>query len=262
MSIPSFKERLKRTFLGRCLIVLRRVLIRPIREREELRRRRTMFRLYSQFINKGDLCFDVGANIGNRTEIFLKIGASVVAVEPQDICMQQLRKKYGANNRVMLVHTALGDKDGEAEMVLSDASTISSLSKEWINAVKTSGRFSGHRWDKSVIVPVTTLDKLITDYGKPVFCKIDVEGFEFQVLKGLSQPIKIISFEFTPEFIDSTLNSIKHLSTIETVQFNYSIGESMRLTLSKWVGPEEICEMLESIQDKTFFGDIYARFTE
>lgn len=227
---------------------------------KSIHRRREMLRFYSQFINEGDLCFDVGVNLGNRTEIFLKLGASVVAIEPQDICMQRLRKKFGNNRRVTLVQKALGDKEGEGEFFLSNAYTISSMSKEWINSVKASGRFSAYQWQKTVIVPVTTLEKIMEEYGKPIFCKIDVEGFEFHVLKGLSQPIKTISFEFTPEFIDSAINSIKYLSTIGRVQFNYSVEESMCLSLSKWVEPEEICKVLLSLPDNTIFGDIYARF--
>lgn len=227
---------------------------------KHIRHRRERF--YSQFINKGDLCFDVGANLGNRTEIFVKLGATVVAIEPQATCAQKLRKKYKNDSRVILIQKALGEKEGEGELKLSNSHTISSMSKEWIDSVKASGRFSAFKWNKTVIVSVTTLDKLIEEYGQPVFCKIDVEGFEFQVLKGLSQPIRIISFEFTPEFIDSAINSIEYLSSIGVVLFNYSVGESMRLSLSKWVKPEEICEILLSLPDKTIFGDVYAKFIE
>lgn len=224
--------------------------------------KRKMLRFYSQFINEGDLCFDVGANVGNRTEIFLGLGASVVAIEPQDFCIQQLQKRFRNNSRVILVQKALGDKEGEGELFLSNVHPTSSMSKEWINSVKASGRFSTHKWQETVKVPVTTLEKIIEEYGKPVFCKIDVEGFEFRVLKGLSQPIKTISFEFHPEFIDSTINSIKYLSTLGKVEFNYFVSESMSFSLSKWVGVEEICKIFLSLPDKTIFGEVYARFIE
>jgi len=119
--------------------------------------RREMLRFYSQFINRGDLCFDVGANLGSKTEIFLKLGATIVAIEPQSFCTQQLKKKYHANSRVILIHKALGEKEGEGELFLSPAQTISSMSKEWINSVKSSGRFQHHTWNKSVTVPMTTV---------------------------------------------------------------------------------------------------------
>jgi len=229
--------------------------------------RRKLLRFYSQFISKGDLCFDIGANIGNRTEVFLKLGATVVAVEPQDICMQKLLNKYGDNNKVFLVHKALGAKEGKGNLILSNSHTVSSMSKEWIDCVKNSDMFftstSAFQWHKTVSVPITTLDKLIKKYGNPIVCKIDVEGFEYQVIKGLSQPVKMISFEFTPapKLISLAIKSIKHLSSIGNVQFNYSFGESMAFALSEWVDKEKICNILLSIPYKTAFsGDIYARF--
>ena len=230
--------------------------------------RRKLLRFYSQFVSKDDLCFDIGANIGSRTGAFLKIGATVVTVEPQDICMQKLLSKYRSNNKVFLVHKALGAKEGNGDLILSSSHTVSSMSKEWIDCVKDSDMFftatSAFQWDKVVSVPITTLDELIEKYGKPTFCKIDVEGFEYQVIKGLSQPIEMISFEFTPtpEFISLAIKSIKYLSTIGNVKFNYSYGESMTLALSKWVDTRKICNILLSIPRKTAFsGDIYARFT-
>jgi len=230
--------------------------------------RRKLLRFYSQFVSKDDLCFDIGANIGSRTGAFLKIGATVVAVEPQDICMQKLLSKYRSNNKVFLVHKALGAKEGNGDLILSSSHTVSSMSKEWIDCVKDSDMFftstSAFHWDKTVSVPITTLDKLIEKYGKPTFCKIDVEGFEYQVIKGLSKPIEMISFEFTPttEFISLAIKSIKYLSTIGKVKFNYSYGESMTFASSKWVDAGKICNILLSIPRKTAFsGDIYARFT-
>ncbi len=224
------------------------------------KRRRLLF--YSQFIKEGDLCFDVGANLGNRTEIFVELGAYVVAIEPQDVCMEELRTKYRDNERVTLVQKSVGDREGEGEIVLSSAHTLASMSREWIRSVKASGRFPDHKWDKVVRVEVTTLDRLIEQYGKPVFCKIDVEGFELQALKGLSHPIETISFEFVPEFISSTIDCIRHLCTIGRVHFNYSVGESMHLALPELVGQEEICKLLLSLPDRRIFGDIYAQFSE
>jgi len=229
--------------------------------------RRKLLRFYSQFVNEGDLCFDIGANIGNRIGVFLKLGATVVAVEPQNSCMRKLLKKYGNNNNVFLVHKALGAREGKGNLILSNSHTVSSMSKEWIDCVRDSDMFftstSAFQWHENVTVPVTTLDKLIRKYGSPAVCKIDVEGFEHQVIKGLSQPLKMISFEFspTPKLINRSIESIKHLSTIGNVQFNYSFGESMNLALQEWVDDGKICNVLLSIPYKTAFsGDIYARF--
>jgi FkbM family methyltransferase len=214
---------------------------------------------YYRFIKPGDLCFDVGANIGNRTKVFSQLGASVVAVEPQVECVEKLKTLFKNDKRVMIVNKAVGDTVGTAEIFISDMTVLSSLSKEWIEAVKSSGRFGENKWDQKFIVSVTTLDNLIEQYGTPAFIKIDVEGFEYQVLKGLTRPVKFISLEFTPEIIDSALCCVDYLSELGNIRLNYSLGESMTLSLKKWVSPQKLKEILVEYKgDHKIFGDIYA----
>ena len=214
---------------------------------------------YSQFINKGDLCFDIGANLGNRTEVFFNLGARVVAVEPQDVCMRQLKRRYQRNSKIILLQKAVGEKEGKGKLMLNNAHPLSSMSEKWVNNARISKRWWACKWDKTVIVKITTLDKLVEKYGKPVFCKIDVEGFELQVLRGLSQPIGTISFEFTPELINSIIYCIKHLVKIGYGEFNYSVEESMRWGLSSWITSGEIRRILTSLSYKNICGDVYAR---
>lgn len=224
------------------------------------KQKRAMLDFYSQFIKKDDICFDIGANVGDRTASFLACGAKVIAVDPQPVCVEHLKKRFMNNHQVVLVEKAMGDKPGEAEMLLSDADTISSLSPEWIEKVKASGRFSDYEWNKSIKVPVTTMDQLISDYGLPAFCKIDVEGFEYQVLQGLSQPVKVISFEFTPEFKDATFKCIKRLDNLGKAVFNFAVGEVMALVLDKWMTAGEMTAYLNQVPDHAMFGDVYAKF--
>ncbi|MHC1716613.1 MAG: FkbM family methyltransferase [Candidatus Dojkabacteria bacterium] len=218
----------------------------------------SMVRFYSQFIQPEDLCFDIGANIGNRTETFLKLGARVVAVEPQSICLEQLNQAYGENKSVTIVGKAVASKEGFAEISLcKEAPTISTMSNKW----KEEGRFSGdYKWASTQKVATTTLDALIEEYGTPKFCKIDVEGFEKSVLDGLSSPIPFISFEFTREFFEDTKQCIKHLQSIGKVEFNCSTGESMELFSKEWLTPKELYKRLEDLDDILLWGDIYARF--
>lgn len=220
-----------------------------------------MLNFYSNFVSKGDLCFDVGANIGNRTEIFLQLQSRVIAVEPQEDCVQTLIKKYGANPDLIVVQKVLGEKECETEMFLCDSfSPLSSVSPSWMEAVKNSGRFSKYKWSKKQVIPMTTLDNLIKEYGKPVFIKVDVEGSEYEVMKGLSQPVKMLSLEFTPEFLDSTYSSLEHLAKLGPIESNLSIGESMRLELSTWVSPQEMATILSKYKNNiNVFGDVYIR---
>jgi FkbM family methyltransferase len=217
---------------------------------------------YSSLILPGGLCFDIGANIGNRVKIFLKLGSRVIAVEPQDKCIKILRRVFGTNPNLTIVEQALGHQEGFAQLSIGDACTLSSLSSDWIDAVRKSGRFSEYSWSNTQNVSVTTIDALIHKFGLPDFIKVDVEGYELQVIKGLSQPVRMISLEFTPEYLDSTFQSIDLLKRLGPICLNYSLGESMRLALHEWTGPEQMITILSGFKnDAVLFGDIYVRYT-
>ncbi len=255
--MEAIRKAVKRTFLYR--------IIKDMRATKALSRwdaqDQKMFEFYSGFVAAGDLCMDVGANVGNRTKIFLRLGATVVAVEPQERCLRILAKAFGKNPRLRLVRKALGEVESQAELHVSEVDTISSLSENWIDAVKKSGRFSELRWDKKQTVQLTTLDKLLVEHGMPAFIKIDVEGFEYQVIKGLSRPVRVLSLEFTPEFLEPALKCIDHLQRLGNVRTNYSLEENMALELDEWVSPAEVIRDLSRIgRDNKIFGDLYVRF--
>jgi FkbM family methyltransferase len=197
--------------------------------------------------------------MGNRTELFLALGARVVAVEPQPSCFRALQRRYGSDERVTLVGEALGRVPGTAEMFVSDAHPISSMSEEWLRRVKASGRFGAHSWDERARVPITTLDELIDCHGEPALCKIDVEGYEAEVLAGLSRPLRHLSFEFTPEYLDGALACVDRLLALGPVLFNYSSGDSGDLEFGEWVGAEEIGRHLAALGTTAGFGDVYVR---
>jgi FkbM family methyltransferase len=223
--------------------------------------RRRRIRFYRELIGRGELCFDVGANVGDRTELFLAVPARVVAIEPQASCHRTLEDRYGREPRVKLVRAAVGSAPGEAELRKTRAGTVyASLSSEWIDRTRASGRFSSFDWDETERVTVTTLDALIDAHGAPTFCKIDVEGYERSVLEGLSRPIQALSIEFAPEFLDSTAACITRLEELAAYEFNYSLNETLEFARDWWMRPAELLAALEPLRDNaTVFGDVYAR---
>jgi FkbM family methyltransferase len=232
--------------------------LRPLTPRGR-RQHAAMLAFYAQFVRRGDLCFDIGANLGNRSDIFAGLGARVIAVEPQHECVTQLRKKYSDNPMVTVVPKAVGRQVGEGRLMVSQAHVLTSMSKEWVDRVKESGRFGIYEWERSEAVPVTTMDELIGQYGVPAFCKIDVEGYEAEVLGGLSAPIGAVSFEFAPEGVQTTTDCLERLERLGPYEFNYSVGESMALELPAWIQRAEMSAFLRSLPDKRTWGDVYAR---
>lgn len=142
------------------------------------------------------------------------------------------------------------------------ADAISSTSKGWIEAVKRSGRYAGFNWNKKEQVDAITLGELIKKFGKPAFCKIDVEGSELDVLKGLSKPIRYISFEFSSDYLQNSMQCVRHLVKLGRARFNYSIGESMSLILQEWIDAGKLIDKLTRLakESVSVSGDIYVRF--
>lgn len=212
---------------------------------------------YAQFVHAGDIVFDVGANLGNRTKVFLRLGATVVAVEPQRHCADLLALAFGKNSSFRLERKALGAAPGEADMLVSRVHTLSTLSKDWVRTVQASGRFGNVGWETTERVPIDTLDRLIARHGRPAFVKIDVEGFEYEVLSGLSSPVRALSLEFAREYLDHTFQCVDHLAKFPGARFRISLGESFEFSHSDWVSAGEIREQLETVEPQGF-GDLYA----
>ncbi|MFN8446537.1 MAG: FkbM family methyltransferase [Caldilineaceae bacterium] len=221
---------------------------------------RRMQRFYSQFIKPGDLCFDIGAHVGNRLWAWSGLGAKVVAVEPQPICMAVLQRFYGKNAAITLLPNALGAKGGAQTLWISEQNpTVTTLSKPWIDQVRQDVSFAGVEWQQQVTVQVTTLDELIDCYGLPRFCKIDVEGYEMEVLRGLSQPLPVLSFEYLSTTPELALVCVDRLAELGTYQFNWSAGEQHRWQSARWLHADEMKAWLVTLPKEAGSGDIYAR---
>ena len=223
-------------------------------------RNRALARFYAQFVRPGDLCFDIGAHVGNRLWALSRLDARIVALEPQPQCMRLLRRWYGHNPDIELIEQAVGATPGTRTLFVSERTpTVTTLSRDWMASVGATPGFAGVRWDRGIPVRVTTLDELIAHYGEPAFCKIDVEGAEFDVLCGLSSPLKTLSFEYIPAAIDVAVSCVGRLGELGPYEYNWSPGESSRLQSSVWLGPAQMMDLLRCMPVRGRSGDVYAR---
>jgi FkbM family methyltransferase len=222
---------------------------------------RRMQRFYASLLRSGDLAFDVGAHVGSRTLVWARMGVRVVAIEPVPHAMAVLRTLYGHHPRVTLVEAAVGREPGRLPMLVSAREpTVSTLSSDWADRMlRDRGAFARTRWERSVLVPVTTLDSLIARYGRPAFCKIDVEGYDSAVLQGLSEPLQALSFEYVPPALDLVLACVERLNALGLYEFNWSPGESMQWCWPEWVDHSTLERYLHDYPAQGSPGDIYAR---
>lgn len=254
----SIKQLIKRATRDSVFYATLRDIYQYTFNREPLRWRQGMASLLCQFISDRDLIFDVGANIGEYTEVFAKVAGRVVAVEPNPKLIPTLRA-IRPHNRITVECTALGSKETTGELFLCQHESLATLSQEWMDIASKSERFSGVQWTEKISVGVSTLDSLIAKYGAPRYIKIDVEGFEREVLEGLSQAPEFVSVEFNSESPETAAACLKMPCFSSLSRFNIVLGLSTDFIFDEWVCREGALEFLRhpEFEGSKTWGDIF-----
>jgi FkbM family methyltransferase len=222
-------------------------------------RRAAMVLLYGRFVKSGDLVFDIGAHVGDRIAAFRRLGARVVAVEPQPALIKTLKLLYGRDRAVTIEPLAVAGRPGMIELKLNlDNPTVSTASDALVQAAHGARGWKGQKWTKTIGVPVITLDALIERHGPPAFIKIDVEGLEAEVLAGLSHAIPALSFEFTTIQPMVATDCIARCATLGYARYNAILGERHALIHPDWLSAEEIADWLACLPVEANSGDVYA----
>lgn len=221
-------------------------------------RAEAMDRLYRDFVKPGDLVFDVGAHVGDRVASFRRLGARVVAIEPQHAMTGVLRLLYGLSRQVTIEEVAVGREPGRARILINaDNPTVSSLSAGFVEAARGAPGWETQRWTSTADIDVTTLDALIARHGRPTFIKLDVEGFEAEALRGLTQPVRALSFEFTTIQREVAFDCVERCKALGYGRFNAALGESQAL-IGQWMDAGEITRWLAELPQSANSGDVYA----
>ena len=207
---------------------------------------------YRQFIQAGDLCFDVGGNIGAKAEAMLGAGARVVCFEPQPHCLREIKARCGPSHRLIAIQAAVGAAPGKAELYVSRNSAVTTLKADLAREVV-----------ERIETPVVSLDQAIAEHGVPRFCKIDVEGYELEVLRGLSQRIPVLSLEYHVDERDvaKTWECLERLATFGTYRLNATNGECLDWFAERWMTVDEFRDVFpERLRRPMGYGDIFLRY--
>lgn len=214
---------------------------------------------HCRFLGPGELGFDIGAHVGDRTASFRRLGARVVAVEPQPRLARLLRLLFGRDPGVEWVAALVGAAAGETVLRLNSANpTVATASPDFIAAANGAPGWEGQHWDAELTLPVTTLDALAAAHGRPDFVKLDVEGFEAEALAGLSFTPRALSFEFTTIQRQVALYCLERLTALGYCAFNACLGESLRFVHAAPLSAGAMADWIMALPAEANSGDVYA----
>jgi FkbM family methyltransferase len=200
------------------------------------------FNFYRTFLLKNKLIFDLGANLGDKSHVFLKFTDRIILYEPEEDLYERLKFRFRKNNKVFINDLLISDLVGDVvfnSVVGNEAySSIVENYKENFNHLKES----------SVVKKIkksSTLNFEINKYGIPYYIKIDCEGAENLILKNLKYDIDIISFEANlPLFLNQTTEIINYLKNNFNRCYNIRKEGEFNFLFKNHLNFEEIIENL------------------
>jgi FkbM family methyltransferase len=216
---------------------------------------------YSAFVGQGDLVFDIGPHEGEYSEVFLKKGAKVLAVEPRPVYQKLLNKLFEGNPHFMIHQAAVGGKMNMIPMPEDRITPVIAAlpyadEQQYWQHVMTSSN------SKTVDIQIVTLDELIRLYGLPAFCKVNIEGFSAEVLRGLSQPIPAIAIDFASYNLERIAEVIRQLFNVDKYEFNWSKDGNFKLEEKVWMNAKALHASIAEYRKSRIEGVLFARIAQ
>ena len=205
------------------------------------------------------ILYDVGANEGKYTDINIKKFDKCILIEANPLLAEKLRQKYRTNTAIHIVEAIASNKESEI-FYISNADTISTSDMEWIKQSRFSNNYT---WRPVEGIKTVSLDTLITRYGEPTLLKIDVEGYEYNVLQSLTKKVKLLCFEWAEEKKEEILLSLEYLRNQNYTRFHVQMEDKYDYVVndSEWCDFRTIYDIMNvscNITRKEIWGMLWA----
>tara|TARA_A100001015_G_scaffold314803_1_gene425089 strand:- start:613 stop:1350 length:738 start_codon:yes stop_codon:yes gene_type:complete len=197
---------------------------------------------HKKFLDKESMIFDLGANLGDKTHIFLKFSKKVICYEPENKMFNILSHRF-KTKRVVVNKKIISNKEKNLKFLIpKDNEAYSTINEKSLKQFK---HISKNKIS-SQIKKSTTINKEITKFGKPNYIKIDCEGAEKKILENLNFKIKIISFELNlPYFYKDGKKILNYFSKKFNSKFNIRIHDEFKFKFKKNVNKKKCLDFLK-----------------
>lgn len=169
--------------------------------------------------------FDIGTNHGHFTDEYLILNpnSKIICIEANPNLCAYLVNKFMNNDNVSVYHYLVSNTSNQNIdfYINPGCDGVSTASTDWVK----NSRFSDSNWAEPIKIESITLDDLIDNTFIPDMIKIDVEGYENTVIKGLTKKVDLIQFEWAEEETESVKDTCEYLKSIGYTQFAYKFGD-------------------------------------
>ncbi len=188
------------------------------------------------------ILFDIGANRGLYSDANAKDYESIVLVEANPSLCSFLSSKYQQNPLIHIENVIVSNKSSET-FYISNADTISTVDPEWIHQSRFSKNYS---WRPVDGLPTVSLDALVQKYGKPTHIKIDVEGYEYNVIQSLTTKVDSLCFEWAEEKKKEILLTLEYLKNLGFTRFAIQMEDAYVYTVQphEWMSYQDIWNLM------------------